>query len=302
MPSRPPLRSLPVPSPNFLIIGAQKSGSSWLATHLGRHPEVYMPDSEVHFFDKAQHFEKGQAWYEVHFADAEANQRVGEKTPDYLWTTSDGAEGHRAGVHERIHAMYPNAKLLVTLRNPVQRAVSALNHLIRTGRISPMESADALLLGSKKHLTRPHGVLRKGFYHEQIQAYLERFDRDQFLFLIFEEDIIAHPEDTLSRLRSFLGLSADFLADEAALSRKVNAHGLSAFGLLLRYYTPLPRLVVKGIDLPFSAHKITSSHDVMLRLYDLYADANEQLFDFLGRRPTSWLKSTYLRKHESQLR
>ncbi len=291
-----------MPSPDFLIIGAQKSGSSWLATHLGRQPDVYMPDSEVHFFDKAYHFEKGPTWYEAHFSGAGPDQRVGEKTPDYLWTTSDGAEGHRADVHERIHTLYPNAKLLVTLRNPVQRAISALNHLIRTGRISPLESADALLLGPKKHLTQPHGVLRKGFYHEQIQAYLERFDRDQFLFLIFEEDIIAHPENTLSRLRSFLGLSADFSADEAALSRKVNAHGLSAFGLLLRYYTPLPRLVVKGIDLPFPAHKITPSHDVILRLYDLYADANERLFDFLGRRPASWLKSTYLRKHASQPR
>ena len=289
-----------MPAPNFLIIGAQKSGSSWLASHLGHHPSVYMPDSEVHFFDKAPHFEKGQTWYEAHFADAEAGQLIGEKTPDYLWTTSDGAEGHRAGAHERIHAMYPNAKLLVTLRNPVQRAVSALNHLIRTGRISPMESADALLTGPKKHLTRPHGVLRKGFYHEQIQAYLEWFDHDQFLFLVFEEDIIAHPEDTLSRLRSFLGLSADFPADATALNRKVNAHRLSAFGLLLRYYTPLPRLVVKGLDLPFPAHKITPSHDVMLRLYDLYADANERLFDFLGRRPPSWLKSTYLQEHTSQ--
>lgn len=254
-----------------------------------------MPPNEVHFFDKAHNHIKGAPWYEAHFEAAKTKHIVGEKTPDYLWTTSDGAEHHIAHTHQRIHALYPNTKLIVTLRNPVERAVSALNHLIRTGRISPFRDADELLTGPARPVKR-HGVLQKGFYFNQIQAYLELFDRDQFLFLIFEEDIIDKPARALEQIRSFLGIPSNFPPDDATLRSRINAHHLSSFGLLLRYYTPLPKMVIRRLDFPFPAHKIAPSTEVVRRLYDMYAEANSNLFSFLGRRPQSWLKSTYLQK------
>ena len=77
--------------PNLLIIGAQKCGTTWLARMLGQHPDVFMAEEEIHFFDRAHNFARGTAWYESHFAAAAGQSAVGEKTPDYLWAEGRGA-------------------------------------------------------------------------------------------------------------------------------------------------------------------------------------------------------------------
>lgn len=274
-----------MPTPDFLVIGAQKGGTTWLRHHLRAHPAVSMPESEVHFFDKAHHFSNGHDWYEAHFQDAAPNQTIGEKTPDYLWTTRDGAEGHRAGSHERIHDLYPETKLIVVLRNPVNRAVSALNHLIRTGRISPLHPVDELLFGDHQ-ATAAHGVLAKGFYFRQLQAYLDCFDREQMLILLFEDDVLGASQKTLRRLYEFIGVDPSVPATNT--ERQQGEHYLSLLGLLLQYYV-LPEDLVKLLDRPLPATKLNPSPDGVLRLYNLYKEENEKLFGLLGRKPPSWL-------------
>jgi hypothetical protein len=278
-----------MPRPDFLIIGAQKSGTSWLAHNLARHPTIFLPDSEIHFFDKADLFAKGPAWYESHFEDASPGHLVGEKTPDYLWTTSDGAERHHAGSHERIHDLYPEAKLIVTLRNPVERAISALNHLIRTGRVSPFHHADDLLVGHKHALVANHGVLEKGLYFRQLKAYLDRFDRRQLLVLLFEDDIVQQPRAALRRLFEFLEVDPSLDLSSTQLHQKVNAHRRSTVSLALQYYLGAPRHWMQGLDRFVPTTRWTPSPDVVRRLHDLYAKENEKLFTFLDRPlPPSW--------------
>jgi len=279
-----------MPTPDFLVIGAQKGGTTWLRHHLRAHPEVFMPASEVHFFDKVHHFSKKRGWYESHFQPADAGQTIGEKTPDYLWTTSDGAEGHRAGAHKRTQDLYPEMKLIVVLRNPVNRAVSALNHLMRTGRISPLRQVDKLLFGDAQATPSAHGVLAKGFYFRQLQSYLDCFDREQLLVLLFEDDVLGAPEQTLQRLYEFVGVDPDVEMDEPDQER--GGHRLSLLGLLLQYYV-LPKDLVQLVDRPLPATKRHPSPDGVLRLYDLYAEENEKLFDLLGRRASSWLRTTH---------
>jgi hypothetical protein len=278
-----------MPAPDFLVIGAQKGGTTWLRHHLRAHPAVFMPESEVHYFDKAHHFSKGRDWYESHFRPAAAGQTIGEKTPDYLWTTRDGAEGHRAGAHERIHELYPETKLIVTLRNPVNRAVSALNHLIRTGRISPLRQIDELLFGDAQSIPRAHGVIEKGDYFRQLQSYFECFDREQVLVLLFEDDVLGAPQQTLRRLYEFIGVEADIDLDEPDQER--GRHRLSLLGLLLQHYV-LPKGLARLLDRPLPATKRHPSPDGVLRLYDRYQDENEKLFDLIGRQPASWRRTT----------
>ena len=69
-------------TPDFIIIGAQKSGTTWLVDMLRDHEGVFIPRDEVHFFNG--HFDKGIDWYASHFNEASKNQCIGEKTPDYL--------------------------------------------------------------------------------------------------------------------------------------------------------------------------------------------------------------------------
>ena len=146
--------------PDFLIIGAQKSGTTWLADQLSFHPGIFMVPDEIHYFDKAQNFCRGLQWYSHHFENAGPTQLAGEKTPDYLWANGDGTEGHLADVHQKLYQTLPAARLIVVLRNPVERALSALTHLVRTRRIAPPLNVDELLLGTKHHRIRGHAQRR----------------------------------------------------------------------------------------------------------------------------------------------
>lgn len=278
-----------MPAPDFIIIGGQKCGTTWLRYHLRQHPQVVVPTKEAQFFNRRHRFARGQSWYESFFQRTAPGQVIGDKSPDYLWTTSDGARDHFAGSHERLHEMYPEMKLVVTLRNPVNRAVSALNHFIRRGHISPLYGIDALLFGDKQSLIEGLGIIEKGFYYRELRPYLDLFDPEQMLILLFEADILQSPRQTLQRLYEFIG--ADLEVEEADLNRRHGEHYLSLLGLLLQYYL-LPKDLVKFLDRPLPSTKLHPSPDNVLRLYDMYEEENEKLFDLLGRRPESWLRSS----------
>jgi hypothetical protein len=278
-----------MPAPDFIIIGGQKCGTTWLRYHLRQHPQVTVPTKEAQFFNRRHRLARGQSWYESFFQPEHPGQIVGDKSPDYLWTTADGARNHIAGSHERIHEMYPDMKLIVTLRNPVNRAVSALNHFIRRGHISPLYGIDELLFGDEQSRIEGLGIIEKGFYERELRRYLDLFDRDQLLIFLFEDDILQSPRETLRRLYEFVGVDAE--VGDADLERERGEHYLSLLGLLLQYYL-LPKDLVKLLDRPIPSTKLHPSPDNVLRLYDIYEAKNEKLFDLLGRRPESWLRSS----------
>ena len=274
--------------PDFLIIGAQKCGTTWLAAMLRQHPEVYMPDQEVHFFDKAGNYKKGMDWYISHFKGAEDGRRVGEKTPDYFWADGRGGEGHMPDVHRHIHRHLPDVKLIVTLKNPVDRAVSAVKHLIRTGRVSPLYRMDDLLAGEKSALLEGFGVFEVGRFFTLLTAYLKLFRRDQILVLFFEEDIVQRPNEGLKKVCTFLDIDDDFRF--SGMAQKVNRFDGCKLHLIARYYFPFlsPLTSVLGRLLPESDY--LPSEPVLRHLHGLYQEENRRLFDLLDREtPESWL-------------
>lgn len=269
--------------PNFLIIGAQKSGTTWLAKMLRQHPDVYMPPGEIHFFDKAHNFGKGLAWYASHFAGANGQKAIGEKTPDYLWANGQGVEGHLPEVHRNIHRTLPDARLIAVLRNPVDRAVSAVKHIIGSGRISPRHAIDDLLTGPKRSLVDGHGVIDYGFYHRQLAAYLEYFDRRQLLVLIYEEDVVGNPEAGLKRVCQFLEIDDSF--EFQGVRERVNAHKHAKLSLLLSYHLPILRPVSKRLARRLPKYDPRPSPHVLEQLNQMYADENARLMALLGRDP-----------------
>ena len=113
------LHDRPGPLPGFLIIGAQKSGTTTLFAMLGTHPQLTRPtDKEVHYF--SLHYERGEAWYRRHFK----GEIAFEASPYYIF--------HPAAP-ERIRATIPNAKLIAILRDPVQRSISHYFHSVLKG-------------------------------------------------------------------------------------------------------------------------------------------------------------------------
>jgi hypothetical protein len=222
--------------PNAIIVGGQKCGSTWLLENLRKHPEVFGPREEVHFFDKDYNYSKGKEWYAAHFEGAEPGHKIVlEKTPDYLFN-GETCEGHMPNTANRIYEMLPECKILIILRNPAVRAVSAVQHIIRSGRIPPEIPLKDILLGEKEHLIKEHGVIEYGFYTEDVQRYMELFGKENVHLMIFEE-VNKDRELALKEVFQFLGVEVN--AEISNKNDKVNAPSASRFLLALKYYLPV---------------------------------------------------------------
>ncbi len=274
--------------PNFLIIGAQKCGTTWLARMLSQHPDVYMAEDEIHYFDKAHNFAKGTAWYERHFAAASGERAVGEKTPDYLWANGRGAEGHLPDVHRNVHGCLPDARLIVVLKNPVDRAVSAAKHLIQTGRVSPLVRIDDLLVGDRAAIAQRHGVFAQGNYHSLLKAYFDLFDREQVAVWVLEEDFTPDPDGGLRRVCGFLQVDPGW--SFSGVDARVNSFRSSRAQLLANHWLPFLSPVSNRLGRLLPVAEYVPRPETLARLHALYAEENELLFESLGRAmPEKWL-------------
>lgn len=201
--------------PNFIIAGAEKSGTSTLAFHVSRHPDVYMPErKELHFFENAHTFSKGIEWYRQWFAGWNNEVAVGECTPFYMYV---------ADAAERIKQYLPDARLIFILRNPVDRAYSNYWHQVRGGKErlafedAIEREASRVKKGGYHNLT--YSYLQKGFYSEQLKRFYTLFGPDQLLIVRFE-DMAAHPQSVLADVFRFLGV--DPLRGPQAVHEKKN--------------------------------------------------------------------------------
>jgi len=206
-----PLRALP----DFVIIGAMKGGTTSMFQYLAQHPQVNPPfRKEIKFFDI--HFPKGLLWYRAHYPmqmKMKDGALTGEATPYYLF--------HPLAA-QRLASTLPNAKIIVLLRNPVDRAYSHYSHIHRVGR-EPLSFEEAIeaepgrlageaerIMADPNYSTFTHvhySYLTRGRYAEQLPRWLERFPRDQMLILP-SEDLSREPAASFARALDFLGLAA----------------------------------------------------------------------------------------------
>jgi hypothetical protein len=265
--------------PSFLVIGGQKCGTTWLAAMLAQHPDVCVARvKEVHFFNKAAAYARGIDWYRQQFGHCVPGQVTGEFTPNYLWLTRDGEpenEGRNAGIPALVATHLPDVRLIVMLRDPVRRALSAYYHSIRRGRVPPWKSISSV--GNR------YGILSMGLYHQHVQEWLSHFDRSQFLFLVFENDVLEDPVGTLERVYSFIGVDDGFGASGTHVPRNQRP---SDIGLLLSHF--LSRRLARRFDrqfpvarrFPVPGLRATDRDIEWLRRY--YAEDASRLQDFLG--------------------
>lgn len=235
----------------FLLIGAQKAGTSWLYSVLKPHPDIFLPDTkELHFFDWPEHYAKGFDWYLSHFADRGEASQVGEFTQDYMWVHHSEREGRFGSRHfdvpDKVHAVLPDIKLLVSLRNPVDRAVSAFHHNRTRGRIPVAKR----LRDVKDHF----GILSMGRYDLQLKAWLKHYDMERFCILVYEEDI--RPDGakmaSLERVCDHLGVAR--MAEVPDLGKRVNKRGDAALAYLNR--VPLLRERYRGQQLVKAVNRL----------------------------------------------
>jgi hypothetical protein len=249
--------------PGFLIIGAQRCGTSSFYELLSRHPSVIRAfGKEIHFFDLQ--WSRGVEWYRAHFPllsrmralERRRDSRVvtGEATPYYLF------HPHAA---RRAFQIVPNARLIVLLRDPVERAISHHQWMVRHGfETLPLQEAldaepDRLGREEKKMIADPmydspkhrqFGYVARGRYAEQLRVWMNVFSPEQFL-LIRSEDLFERPSDIALDATNFLGLAPSPPAR-------------------------LPRL---------GSQEYKGDPDLTSGLAEYFRECNEQLYEMAGR-------------------
>ena len=201
--------------PTFLIIGAQKCGTTWLHQHLRQHPDVFMPtEKELEFFSYQGHLaDPGFPAYLEHFSEAGQAHAAGEATASYFWTNTNSnwgglPQGFQTEIPKTVQQHLGNElKLIVTLRNPVDRVVSAYLHYLAMGEIElDTTFEEAMTYG---------GIVDMGFYARHLRNWLEYYPLEQIKVLILETDIQARPVETLADTCRFLAISEHAFAEES---------------------------------------------------------------------------------------
>ena len=199
--------------PDFVVIGAQKSASTFLQDQMAQHPEVEIAPGEVRFFEDPFYSDAAVASLPSLF-DGPPTWRRGIKRPDYL--------GHPE-VPSRLHAFLPDARLFVVVRDPVARAVSAYFHYVRHGFLPllPIDDAfDQLLAGSlAADYPRSVEILDYGLYGKHLRRYLEHYSREQLM--IFEQKALTgDPASALRRAFTFIDVDPSFEPRTAPVSNQ----------------------------------------------------------------------------------
>jgi len=213
--------------PDFLIIGATKGGTSAAFNYLIQHPNIIPPPKKEVGFFSAWH-KSGKLWYKSHFPTYfqkffaqklyKRKFLTGEASPNYLFSLL---------VPKRVHELIPNVKIIVLLRNPVDRAFSDYHMKVKLGneKLSfedAIKNEDIRLEGVKeKILNDPNyysyhywlfSYLRQGIYLDQLKVWMDIFPKEQFLVLK-TEDLNSHPQKILNQIFDFLGLPSFSVPD-----------------------------------------------------------------------------------------
>jgi len=206
--------------PTFLIIGAQKAGTTSLASYLTAHPDVVASKwKEVHFFDL--NYAKGRDWYRAHFPVGR-KRKLRSRLPGSVLMSGDATPYYllHPRVPERAAKLLPDARIIIMLRDPVDRAYSHYHHEVRLG-IEPLTFEDAIaaepirIAGELEKLQsdslyqsvnyQHFTYLERGIYAVQILRWLKWFRRDRILMLSAEQ-FFKDPKAEYERVLSFLGL------------------------------------------------------------------------------------------------
>ncbi len=244
--------------PDFIMLGAQKAGTTGLFSTLSQHNNIHSRTKEIHYFDNDDwyHEEKIDE-YHIHFPlkhQVSTNGKVFEATPLYLYHPE---------VPYRLNKYNPDLKLIVVLRNPVDRALSAwtmYHYHFETGRDSEYydersfgQAINEELEDEEKldYYKNKKGYVARGLYYKQLVDLFRYFPKENVLILENKE-VFQMKEETSRKIQSFIGVPYNSLKTIVSNKAKVK------------------------LDSDYSQEKT--------KLYDFFAPHNEQLFELIGKR------------------
>ena len=268
---------------DFLIVGAQKSGSTSLRAFLGeQEKDIFILNRELHFWNRKGQYQDGAglSTYLENFVEAKPNQIKGEKSPSYLVSQE---------APERIHKHFPEVKIIAILRNPIDRAYSAYWHGRRVGAIETSTTFGEAVRNYKVNQGKPYGdMVTAGFYSQQIARYLNFFPLKQLHVISFESTLTQSGDELHGVLKFLLPNSAIANAESQLAFPKRNVARASRFPKLneaifkskLLSYSTKSRISKKSlVDL-----KVPEMlEDDRKFLQDIYAGENQALQSILGK-------------------
>ncbi|WP_143536776.1 sulfotransferase domain-containing protein [Rubricoccus marinus] len=201
----------------LLGVGPQRSGTTWLDTHLRRHPALALPAhvKETFFFDR--HWARGLDDYRRHFPPEAESHASGVGWAEVAPTLFDVPEAPG-----RVSGVAPGVRAVILLRDPVERAVSLYRHHAARGRVGAdlWEAASAF-----------PSILTAGDYAEHVERWIGALGRER-VYVALLQDVAATPDATLRALTDWAGLAP--LAPSPEAGRRVNAGGGTRFPALAR--------------------------------------------------------------------
>ena len=284
--------------PNFFIVGAVKSGTTSLHNYLALHPQIFMsPIKEPHFFSEVQP-KKNQKKivstisnikdYLKLFECASSEKMVGESSPSYL---------SEIGTAEKIKKCIPHAKIIIMLRNPIERAYShyLMDVYMGNEKLSFIDALNNDMSLPEKGWGISHMYVELGMYFKQVENYLSVFGPSNVLVIIFE-DFIKNTNKTLELVRNFLELDPIGIKDKAP-QQIFNSYKprLNFFYNLLREFKNLIKLdkllSLEGYyrNINVLKHKKPKMDDASLMLLrEVYQNDVENLATLLGTDLSNW--------------
>ena len=285
--------------PNFLVVGAAKSGTTSLHEYLGQHPQIFMSaNKEPHYFVHGYGVEKWEDYLGL-FAPASGKKAIGESSTLYLYCRESPPW---------IKSALGNIKIIVLLRNPAKRAFSLYGWMVREGYEDARTFAEALRRESVRHADPgfPKQALQffpdylyfsSGLYSEQIRRYLTTFGADRVRVHLFE-DFVRDPVAVCRDLFQFLEVDVDF-----SPTFSVNNEGRIPGSVPLQFWlrTKLPylrflpgrfrenlprRLMDWNVKL---GHEPKAEKAVLEQLIERYRDDILKLEQLLQRDLSHWL-------------
>ncbi len=255
--------------PDFLIIGAQKGGTSSMYHYLTQHPSIAPAlVKEIHFFDLHYHerIDLYRAYFPTYLKKFSAllkRQKLltGEATPYYLFHPL---------CPSRIFNKLPKVKLIALLRNPIDRAYSHYNDM-RSGGWETLsfeeaiKSENVLLRGEKEKILQAgnysknhhlYSYLSRGIYVEQLQDWMKLFKKEQFLILE-SESFFTSPDNTMKKVYRFLGISDYIIRNYQTLNaRKYDTEmKMETRKWLIEYFRPYNERLDKFLGIEFDWNK-----------------------------------------------
>lgn len=303
--------------PDFLVIGAGKSGTTSLDKYLNQHPQIFVPKvKEPNFFgyentkiedlngneDDIRHFKRSVTTLDAYldiFREATPEQIKGETSNTYMY---------HAGAPERIKFYNPDMKLIAVLRQPASRLYSRFLHLARENRLPSPQFSDCMDKGSI--YWKRNDLIKEGFYYKNLARYFELFPKENIRIYLYDE-FQNNSEKTMSEIYEFLGVDKNFKPNQSVrynqsgfIKNKALNKIIGQGGLISKYMrTLLPKSFADKIKGNLALKKRINDlrgknlsrpeFDPKIKnflTYEVYQDDIKNLQQLLGKDLSHWLE------------